>query len=255
MLIAVIITVALSMRAPMSSVGPLIGLIREDVHLNSTIAGVLTTIPLIIFAITSPLAGKISARVDNRFLLRRCSLLSIAGMLLRSYCGVTGLLAGTILLGFSIAILNISMPAFIRHQFTSVSLMMGIYSTAMTVSSALAAGLYQPITRALEGRQNSLATSIIFLLAALGVCVFSRSAIEKNFPASQSEAGHIRVLTFKNIAIAVFGGLQSFLFFSLIAWYPSVVKSRCPELESTGLLVLLPQVVSLIPTLIFLIIF
>ncbi|MEJ7207583.1 MFS transporter, partial [Staphylococcus epidermidis] len=50
-----IILIASTLRAPLTSVGPVIHEIKEAMSINDSIAGFLTTIPLIIFAIVSPL--------------------------------------------------------------------------------------------------------------------------------------------------------------------------------------------------------
>lgn len=252
LLMGAVAAVALSMRAPMSSVGPLIGPIQESLQLNSAVAGFLTTIPLMIFAAASPLAGKLPAMLDNRALLYGCLSLSIVGILLRAYCGMGGLFLGTILIGISIAVLNIFMPAFIRHEFGSVGFVTGVYSAAMTAASALSAGLSQPLAGLLGSWQNSLAASAVLSGIALCICAAAHRAVTARFSAA-CEAGAARaaLVTPKNIAIGVFMGLQSFLFFSVIAWYPSIMAEQCPQIQSTGMLVLVLQISGLAPTLLF----
>lgn len=48
-----IIIVAAGLRAPLTSVGPLIGLMREDIYISNTWAGMLTTLPLLAFGLFS----------------------------------------------------------------------------------------------------------------------------------------------------------------------------------------------------------
>mgnify|MGYP001945717346 CR=1 FL=1 len=59
-----IVIVAFNLRPGMTSVGPLIGTIRDDVGLANWGAGLLTSLPLIAFAIVSPIVPRMI--VDHR---------------------------------------------------------------------------------------------------------------------------------------------------------------------------------------------
>lgn len=47
--ILVVITLALNLRAPITSIGPMIEYIQEYYKINSALAGMLTTLPLILY--------------------------------------------------------------------------------------------------------------------------------------------------------------------------------------------------------------
>ncbi len=51
MLIIGIIFIAANLRAPLTSVGPLVKFIRDNLHISNTLAGMITTLPLFAFAI------------------------------------------------------------------------------------------------------------------------------------------------------------------------------------------------------------
>lgn len=57
-----IIFIAANLRAPLTSVGPLVSLIRENVHISNTLAGLITTVPLIAFALLSPFVPKLGRK-------------------------------------------------------------------------------------------------------------------------------------------------------------------------------------------------
>lgn len=65
-LILGIVLVAANQRAAITSVGPLIGNIRETTGLSNSLAGLLTTVPLLAFALLSPFAPKLSQRYTPR---------------------------------------------------------------------------------------------------------------------------------------------------------------------------------------------
>ena len=57
LLILGILCIAMALRAPVTGVAPLIGMIREQLGLSSTAAGMLITLPLLAFAIVSLFAA------------------------------------------------------------------------------------------------------------------------------------------------------------------------------------------------------
>ena len=52
-----VVFVASTLRAPLTAVGPVIDHIKDAMHINNSVAGILTTIPLLVFAIVSPLVS------------------------------------------------------------------------------------------------------------------------------------------------------------------------------------------------------
>ena len=64
-LIIAIVLVAFNLRPAITSVGPLVGMIQEDMGLVHWSAGLLTSLPLIAFAIVSPVVPKIASTFDK----------------------------------------------------------------------------------------------------------------------------------------------------------------------------------------------
>ena len=58
-----IIFITVNLRAPLTSVGPLVELIRNDLHISNTLAGMITTLPLLAFAFFSPFVPKLGKEV------------------------------------------------------------------------------------------------------------------------------------------------------------------------------------------------
>lgn len=51
--------VASTLRTPLTVVGPIITFIKDDLQISQVLAGFLTTIPLLAFAVISPFAPKL----------------------------------------------------------------------------------------------------------------------------------------------------------------------------------------------------
>ena len=86
-------------------------------HTQCGFVTMLTTIPLLIFALISPAVGSLLHRIGMKNLFLICILSIFTGILMRSYCGFWGLLTGTAFLGFGIGILNVLIPVWIRRDF------------------------------------------------------------------------------------------------------------------------------------------
>ena len=63
LLILGLIFIAFNLRAPITSVGSLATLIRDDLGISNGIAGLITTVPLLAFALASPIIPRISSRL------------------------------------------------------------------------------------------------------------------------------------------------------------------------------------------------
>ena len=241
-----LIAVCFCMRSPMGPVGPLVSQIKESLSLNAGFAGLLTTIPLLFFALACPFAFKLMNRINDKVLIPLCLVLSFAGLLWRSYGGVTGLLGGTALIGVGIGVLNVAVPVFIRMNFKErIGVAMGVYTMSMNLLSALSAGFCIQLAKALGAWNHALAVFAFFPVAALPLWLYaSRVGFENRAPAQVVSLARTAKQA-KNWFIGIFMALQSILFFCLIAWLPSALGERGAAREDTGLLILLMQLVSL----------
>ena len=95
-IIIAIIFIASTLRAPLTSVGPVVSEITEVLKVSDSVVGSLITIPLIIFAIVSPLVSKITAHLTvSRTILLSTLLLSVA-LIVRVIGDINVFLLGTV---------------------------------------------------------------------------------------------------------------------------------------------------------------
>ncbi|EAJ8156800.1 transporter [Campylobacter jejuni] len=140
--VIIVIIVAFNLRAPITAVGPIIDIIKDKYYLNSTVAGILTSLPLIAFGGISFIVGYFSpirAIVFGIFLI-------FLGEIIRSYFGVYGLFLGMLAMGCGIAIANVLLPSFIKEKFPKkMASIMGIYSLVLSISSIIGIALAIPL--------------------------------------------------------------------------------------------------------------
>src|SRR5699024_12736058 len=82
-----IVFVAFNLRPAITSVGPVIGSIRDDVGLSNWSAGILTSLPLIAFSFMSPLVPQLGHRYTNERAPLVGLVLFTIGIVVRSVTG------------------------------------------------------------------------------------------------------------------------------------------------------------------------
>jgi CP family cyanate transporter-like MFS transporter len=231
----------------MSPVGPLVSQIKSSLALSAGFAGLLTTIPMLIFGIVAPVAGKLISKINDRVLVSVCLLLILVGILTRSYLGTAGLITGTALLGLGIGILNVLIPVFIRANFPrKIGIVMGTYTTSMTLLSALSAGFCVTLSMALGGWSNALAAFVVFPILALPAWIIASNHGFTERKRTESMPIKETAKSGRYWCAALFMTLQSALFFCMIAWLPSMMVERGASTSDTGYLILIMQLASLI---------
>ena len=170
-----IVFVAFNLRPAITSVGPLVAIIQDDLGLMHWSAGLLTSLPLIAFSFVSPIVPKLSNRLGNEQALILGLVILFIGIALRFMSVAFFLFAGTLLVGVGIAICNVLLPAIVKGKFPlKVGLMTSIYSTSMGLMASLASGVSIPLASGLNlGWQNTLIIWGIPAVLAIVIWVIS----------------------------------------------------------------------------------
>ena len=139
--------VAANMRMTITGVGPLLDDIAADRGVSAAALGALASVPLVVWGLTSPLVHGLGARLGVSRAVT-ISLVTLAlGTLWRSIPGSpVNLWAGTALIGASLAVGNVLLPAVIKRDFGNrVPLVMGVYTAMLGGIGAVGAGIVVPI--------------------------------------------------------------------------------------------------------------
>ena len=171
--IAGILLIATNLRMPMTSASPLLPRIREDVGLSAASASFLISLPLLCFAVFSPIVPRIAARFGLAHSLFGALIAVNVGIILRSWVGSFGLWAGTVLIGVGIAIMNVLLPALIKRDFPDhAGTLTGVYSAFQSLMAALAAAVAVPIA-GLPGWGWQGALGLTLGAGLIGLAVFA----------------------------------------------------------------------------------
>ncbi|MFD1434128.1 CynX/NimT family MFS transporter [Kroppenstedtia eburnea] len=222
------IWVAFNLRPAITSVGPLIGDIRQDLGISNGLAGLLTTLPVLGFALFSLLAPKMGNRLGNERTVFLGLIILTSGIVIRSSGPIAAVFAGTALIGVGVAIGNVLLPGIVKHRFPEkTGMMTSIYSTSMGLFAAIASGVSIPLSRGLHlgWRRALLLWGIVGVIALiLWVAQLGR----KDRPDIPQSAADSTPLWRSPLAwqVSFFMGLQSFLFYCIIAWLPEILSSQ-----------------------------
>ena len=238
-----IVFVAINLRPAITSIGPLIGTIRDDIGFSNWNVALLTALPLIAFVIMSPLAPKLASYFSNEWTLFTGLSLLAVGIGLRSIPTIFFLFTGTVCIGLGIAICNVLLPGVIKEKFpTRVAMMTSIYTTAMAIFAMIASGVSVPLADGLQlGWPLALLTWVI--PAILGMVIwFSISRRSNKGPRQQVkplDRQRNNKIWRSKLAwqIALFMGLQSLIYYAMVSWLAEILISYGLTKTTAGFMV------------------
>ncbi|TCK07838.1 UNVERIFIED_ORG: CP family cyanate transporter-like MFS transporter [Anoxybacillus amylolyticus] len=234
-MVAAVVILAANLRAPLTTVGPLVPELQRELGLSHAAAGALTTIPLLAFAFLAPVAAAFARRFGIERTLFGSLVVLLAGELIRPLSGEFSLFLGTALIGAAIAVDNVLMPALIKDTFSErVGLMMGVYTVTMNMSAAFASGFAVPLA---DGWGIGWQGAFRFwaLVAALSLVVWLPQAWRQK--SSGVPAGSRRSSLWRSALawqVTLFMGLQSLFFYCIVTWLPELGQSKGLAADTAG---------------------
>lgn len=235
-LLSAIIVFSCALRAPITGVGSLIGYISDDLSLSNMSAGMLTTIPLMAFSAVSFFIGSFSHRLGAGKVLLTGIILLFVGIILRSFANISGLFVGTAVIGLGIAVGNVLIPAVIKAFFPArIGILTSAYTTTMSVFAGISGGISIPIAKAF-GWQFALLVWIILAFAALILWLPNKNLQLTNDLGIYENAEGRRPITKDSMTwcVALYMGIQSLLFYCLVAWFATILQSKGFDTSTAG---------------------
>jgi CP family cyanate transporter-like MFS transporter len=228
LLIAGILMIATTLRVTFTGAAPLLEAIRTDYGLTTAQTGLLTTLPLLAFALVSPLAASIARRIGMERSLFIAMLLICAGIAVRSLPSAAWLFIGTAIIGCGIALGNVLLPGLIKRDFSQhVARLTGAYSLTMGAAAALGSALVVPLALSGFGWRGALLSLMVFPLLALLVWLPQwRNTAHANVTTSRSL--HARGIWRSPLAwqVTLFLGINSLIYYVIIGWLPAILISH-----------------------------
>ncbi|NUS36945.1 MAG: MFS transporter [Pseudarthrobacter sp.] len=225
-----VLLIAVNLRVSFVSVGPVLVNISNDLGLSSAAAGFLTGLPLIAFAVFSPLAPGFASRLGLDRALWTSLLILAGGIVLRSLPVPGFIWTGTVLIGVAIAFLNVLVPSLVKRDFPlRVSQVTGSYTATQAAFAAVGAAVVVPVAQTSPaGWRLALGVWVGLALVAMAVLLpWLRRHRTSSGPSVTPGAAHRSPWgSALGWQVTAFMGLQSIAFYVLMAWLPTIEQSR-----------------------------
>lgn len=237
LLIIAIVFVAFNLRSPITGVGSLISIIKLQLNLSGSAAGIITTIPLITFAVVSPFVNKLSQKYGSGHLMFYALISMAIGILIRSFTGVVGLFVGTAIIGVGIAVGNVMIPSIIKSEFPlRIEMMTGIFTTSMYIFAGISSGISVPLSENMGlGWKNALVIWILLVVVTMLIWLSQWNLQLKS--KNESKGGSSEKNMYKSSiawCVALYMGIQSFLYYCFVAWLPTILQAKGISVEVGG---------------------
>jgi CP family cyanate transporter-like MFS transporter len=265
-LIAAIVLSALNLRPAITSLGALLEEVRDGLGMSGSVAGLLTSVPPLCFAVFGVTAPRLARRFGPGAVVCAGMAAIATGLLVRPYVSSTpAFLAASALALMGIAVSNVLMPVIVKRWFPDrVGSMTGLYSMALAMGTSLAAAATVPVTDALGGDwQTGLAVwSALAMAAVLPWLAFVRgrgTAPGEQAPArgrgtapagqararerAEGQQAPLRITRSRTAwALAVFFGLQATAAYITMGWMAQIFRDAGVAASTAGVLLAVTMV-------------
>ncbi|OYP20457.1 MFS transporter [Streptomyces sp. FBKL.4005] len=248
-----IVLSALNLRPAITSLGALLEEVRDGLGMSGSVAGLLTSVPPLCFAVFGVTAPRLARRFGPAAVVCAGMAAITAGLLIRPYVGNTaGFLAASALALMGIAVSNVLMPVIVKRWFPDrVGSMTGLYSMALALGTSVAAAVTVPLTDAMGGGwQPGLA--VWAALAAAAVLPWlplvrdrGTEAARPEEPARQAaqQDAPLRITRSRTAwSLAVFFGLQATAAYITMGWMPQIFRDAGVPAGTAGVLLAVTMV-------------
>ncbi|MFF9841921.1 CynX/NimT family MFS transporter [Streptomyces sp. NPDC020422] len=246
-----LVLAALNLRPAITSLGALLEEVSEGLHMSGSVAGVLTSVPPLCFAVFGIAAPRLARRFGPAAVVCAGMAAIFAGLLLRPFAGGTpAFLAASALALMGIALSNVLMPVIVKKYFPDrIGSMTGLYSMALALGTSVAAAATVPMTEALGGSWR-LGLGVWAGLAALAVLPWlpllrdrSGAAAGDPAPVPAEPAAAPRVTRSRTAwALGAFFGLQATGAYITMGWMPQIFRDAGVPASTAGVLLAVTMV-------------
>ncbi|MCB5181193.1 CynX/NimT family MFS transporter [Streptomyces antimicrobicus] len=255
-LVVGIVLAALNLRPAITSLGALFEEVRTGLGMSGTVAGLITSVPALCFAVFGITAPRLSRRFGPAVVVCAGMAAVSAGLLIRPFTSnAAGFLAASALTLAGIALTNVLLPVIVKRWFPGrVGTMTGLYSMALAAGTSLAAAATVPLTDALGGswRTGLLIWAGLALAAVLPWLPLARrtrrqARAEARAAGSAAagpgtDAGPRVVRSRTAWALACYFGLQATGAYVTMGWLPQIFRDAGVSAGTAGVLLAVTMV-------------
>ncbi len=247
-----LVLVALNLRPAVTSLGPVLEEVRAGLGMSAAVAGLLTSVPAVCFAVIGSIAPLLARRWGTGGVIALGTTALALGLAVRPFAGGTGaFIALTALALAGIALANVLLPVVVKQRFPDrVGAMTGLYSVALNLGASTAAAVTVPLTAAAFGGDWRLGLGVWAVVAATALPAWILLARDRGptpapvmTSADGIDSGAGRAAGAGRLrrqpiawALAVYFGLQSTAAYVVMGWLPQIFRDAGLSARTAGLL-------------------
>jgi len=220
-----IVLLALNLRVAVSSVGVLLEAVQDGLGMSPSVAGVLTTLPVICFAVAGVSTNAIVQRVGLHMTTLVCLVAVIAGLSLRVLVGGNTLFIITSAIALAGAAFgNVLLPPLAKLHFPNhLAGISAAFGAAIMGGAALASATTVPLADSLGGWRQGL--GIWALLAVVTLITWLPYLRDDTHVAGLHAQTRIRDIARSPLAwaMALVFGAQSAQAYAQFGWFPAIM--------------------------------
>jgi MFS transporter, CP family, cyanate transporter len=243
--IAGMLALAFNLRAAITSLPPVFPELASALHLSSAAISALAAVPVLCFAVFSPVAAPLSRRFGEERVLLAALLLLAVGLLARGALPGALLFPGTVVATGAIALMNVLLPSLVkRRRPGQAGLLIGTYLLSMSAGSVIGSLIAVPVFQA-SGGSLPLTLGLWALPALAAALVWLPQWRFRTVPASlgagRPARGRPVNMSRHLLAWQVMGfmGLQSLTYYTALSWLPILLRDRGAGAVHAGFLLAL----------------
>lgn len=255
-LLAVAIAVAaFNLRPAVAALGPMLDQVRSTLGMSAAVAGILTALPSLCFAVFGLLAPTLARRIGPAATVCAGMGAIALGLAARSIAPDSALflLLSALALG-GIAVSNVLMPVLVKRYFPDrVGPVTGLYSMSLALGTSAAAAVAVPLTNALGGSWRvglgiwslTAAVALAVWLAQLALTRRDRTGTGTGTIPAAAAPSRLRITRSRTAwALAAFFGLQATAAYATMGWLPQIFQDAGISDSESGLLLAVSMAVS-----------
>lgn len=245
-----IILIAANLRAPITSLGPVLSDVQHELGLSDSAGGLLSALPLAVFAIISLVAPALGRKLGVERALATGLLAILIGTAFRSLPVPSAIWGGTLVISTGIAVANVLLPGLVKRRSPeNAASLIGIYAAAMALFAGMGAGLAVPIAQ-IPGSNWRVSLGVWSVCAAIALLVWlpQMRGAQNELRSSAPRALVANKSPWKQAIgwqVAAFFAFQSIVFYSIVSWYATIAASRGVSPASAGVDLLLYRIVAI----------
>jgi MFS transporter, CP family, cyanate transporter len=245
-LLLAVVLLGINLRTGIAGLPPLLPSVRRDLGLSSTVAGLLTTVPVLCFGLLALIGPRVARAAPIEWWLAGCMATIALATALRGLEGVVALFAGSLLIGIAVGLGQTILPILLRHaQASRTGSLMGGFSMALTLGGTLAGGVAVPLFHLFSNSwRASLAFWALPALLAVAVCVVLARASGTRLGAPPPHPLRGEPLAWR---VAGYFGAQSIGFYAGLSWLPTILQTKGWSPGAAGWLQALASLASALP--------